>query len=192
MALRTTILALALATVFVGTLDAQTLYRWTDADGKVHYTDTPPPNTAKASRTVNTDAAADQKAADALKEQNEAITKRAVERNKSPADREKDKKDEDRRARCSTLSGIVTALERGDPVFRTDEKGAKTELPKQEREFEKMRSGQQFQLECADIAKEATAAAAKSRAANANTAANAPPDKTPNAAGQPKSATPTK
>lgn len=167
MALRTTFLALALAAAFAGSLDAQTLYRWIDADGKVHYTDTPPPATAKASRTVNTDAAADQKAADALKEQNEAISKRAADRNKTPAEREKERKDEERRAKCAQLSGIVTALDRGDPVFRTDDKGAKSDLSKQEREFEKLRSGQQFQVECGDIAKEATAAAAKSRAANA-------------------------
>jgi hypothetical protein len=167
MSFRNTVLALALACTFSCAVGAQTLYRWTDADGKVHYTDTPPPSTAKASRTVTTDTAADQKAAETLKEQNEAIVKRTAERNKSPADREREKKEEERRSRCSQLSSVVTALDRGDPVFRSDDKGGKAELSKQDREFERLRSGQQFQLECGDIAKEAATAAAKSRATNA-------------------------
>jgi Domain of unknown function (DUF4124) len=185
MSLRTTVLALALAGAFVSAADAQTLYRWTDAEGKVHYTDTPPPNSAKASRTVTTDSAADQKAAENLKEQNDAIVKRTAERNKTPAEREREKKEEERRSRCAQLSSVVTALERGDPVFRTDDKGGKAELTKQDRDFEKMRSGQQFQMECSDIARDAATAAAKSRATNA-----APPAENSQSAG--KGATPAK
>jgi hypothetical protein len=185
MLFRTPVLALALVGMFVCAAEAQTLYRWTDADGKVHYTDTPPPNSAKASRTVNTDSAADQKAAETLKEQNEAIVKRSVERNKTPAEREREKKEEERRSRCAQLSTVVTALDRGDPVFRGDDKGGKAELSKQDRDFEKLRTGQQFQMECSDIAKEAATAAAKSRAANA-----AAPAENPQSAA--KSATPAK
>jgi hypothetical protein len=178
MGLRISLVAVAIASLFVAQAHAQTLYRYVDAQGKVHYSDTPPPTSAKEARTVTTDAAADQKAADNLREQNEAVVKRSAERNKTPAEREREKKEEDRRARCSQMSGVVSALERGEPVFRQDDKGGKVELKGQDREFEKLRSGQQYQMECSDIARDSASAAAKSRASNpppAGSAGNAAP-----------------
>jgi hypothetical protein len=152
---------------------AQTLYRWTDADGKVHYTDSPPPSSAKEARTVTTDAAADQRAADALREQNAAIAKRAAERNKTPDEREREKKDAERKTRCGALMNIVNAFDRGDPIFRESEKG-KQELKGADREIERLRNTQQFQLECQDLANNASAAAAARVAGSPAGAANRP------------------
>lgn len=49
---RATLAALLLPTMFaaVPTADAQKLYRWTDKDGKVHYTDQLPPEAARDAR----------------------------------------------------------------------------------------------------------------------------------------------
>lgn len=40
------------AALACATAQAQTTYRWTDAKGNVHYTDSPPPTSAKDARTV--------------------------------------------------------------------------------------------------------------------------------------------
>jgi Domain of unknown function (DUF4124) len=174
MQFRNAILSISVAMSFAQLADAQTLYRWTDPQGRVHYTDSAPPSTAKESRTVTTDAAADQRAADSLREQNDALSKRSADRNKSPEDREREKKEADRKARCGQLMAIVNAVDRGDSLFRQNEKGEKTEITGNAREFEKVRSGQQFQLECQDLANSASNASksAASKAAGQQPAAN--------------------
>lgn len=169
MKLQQSALTLALATL-CASVAAQTVYRWTDADGKVHYTDSPPPASARESRTVTTDAAADQRAVDALREQNAALAKRTADRNKTPEEREREKKEADRKLRCGSLLNIVNAFERGDPVFRETDKG-KVELKGAEREAERLRSSKQFQLECQDLAKEASVAAARQSSSNAGRSA---------------------
>ncbi len=173
MSLRPTLLSLAVLALLATSASAQTLYRWTDAQGKVHYTDSPPPSSAKESRTVNTDAAADKRAADNLREQNAAIAVRAADRGKSPEDRDREKKEADRKSRCANLLNIVTAFERGDTIYRENEKGAKTELKNADRDIERLRNNQQFQLECSDLASSSlkqAAAAAKAPAAAAKPA----------------------
>ena len=43
--------ALFLLPLFLANVaSAAEMYRWVDADGKVHYTDTPPPTTAKSAQ----------------------------------------------------------------------------------------------------------------------------------------------
>lgn len=160
MKIHRSIAVMAIGASLVFTANAQTLYRWTDAQGKIHYTDSPPPSTAKEARTVTTDAAADQRAADNLRDQNAAIAKRTAERNKSPEDKERERKEADRKARCGTLLNIVNAFDRGDNVFRETEKG-KQELRGADREIERLRNSQQFQLECQDLAANASTAAGK-------------------------------
>jgi glutaredoxin len=52
-------LSVLLLVLTVGTAAAQTTYRWTDAEGKLHFTDTPPPaGAAKKSETLKSKAAA--------------------------------------------------------------------------------------------------------------------------------------
>jgi hypothetical protein len=145
------LVTLGLAVVLSATAFAQTLYRWTDEQGKIHYTDTPPPTNAKTSRAVTTDAAADQKAADTLKQQNDAFAKRAAERNKTPDEKAKEQADAERRARCGQLLAVVNAFDRGDPVMRQNEKGERVALPAKDRDFERQRSAQQMQVECPDV-----------------------------------------
>lgn len=45
--MKTPALVLILCALAAQTVDAANLYRWVDADGRVHYTDQPPPPTAK-------------------------------------------------------------------------------------------------------------------------------------------------
>ncbi len=145
------LLALGLAVTLSASAFAQTLYRWTDEQGNVHYTDTPPPTNAKSSRAVTTDAAADQKAADTLKQQNEAFAKRAADRNKTPDEKAKEQADAERRTRCGQLLAVVNAFDRGEPVMRQNEKGERVALPAKDRDFERQRSAQQMQVECPDV-----------------------------------------
>ncbi len=73
-----TVAALLLALTQMAAEAAQ-MYRWTDKDGRVHFTDTPPPPDAKETKTVTAaDSAATTRAGDAAFSGNETAAERTA------------------------------------------------------------------------------------------------------------------
>jgi hypothetical protein len=114
--------------------DAQT-YKWTDADGKIHYSDQPPPANAKDQGTVKgrkpaapaPDAAADKGAPAKAKtyvEQEAEFKKRQVEAAERNA-AEKKKADEvaEKKRNCETARTQLRGLQAGGRVSQTNAKG---------------------------------------------------------------------
>ena len=119
--------AILLATATV----AAQVYKWVDKDGKVQYSDTPPPASAtkaEAKKVETSPAAASTSPTPA-----KSLQDRAKESDKRKADiAEKSKKAEaDQKiaeanaANCSDAKGALRDLETGRPMVRTSESGAR-------------------------------------------------------------------
>ena len=136
------------------------LYRWVDKDGKVRYTDTPPPAGVKA-RTFRAPAGAppadapEAAAKDAPKgpltpaQQEQEFRKRQLEAQKG---REKDdqanRDAETKQANCARARQALATLESGQRITRTDAKGERAFLEDDARAQETERARQSVREWC--------------------------------------------
>jgi hypothetical protein len=130
------LLILVLALAFAASASAQ-LYRWVDKDGKVRYTDTPPPAGVKARAIGATPAApasAEAPAAAAKDaapqapltpaEQEQAFRKRQLDAQKAAEKAELARKEsEDKRENCARARETLATYESGQRVARTNAQG---------------------------------------------------------------------
>lgn len=118
----------------------QLIYKWTDAQGQIQYTELPPASgihyeTVRRSggsgpETSGTD--------DLSKKQNELAQKLAEEEAKQQQQQQEQaqKQDEVRTKNCEAAKKNVEVLQGDRPVVKTDEKGNKVALDPQQREAE--------------------------------------------------------
>jgi len=115
------------------------LYKWTDADGKVHYSDRQPPLDARTQETMKpsrspapivsegSEAPAggpDANRARTVAEQEMEFRKRRVEAAEQEAKRQKEAQAATEKQRnCTSARNNLTALERGGRITRTDASG---------------------------------------------------------------------
>ncbi|HVY07220.1 MAG TPA: DUF4124 domain-containing protein [Burkholderiales bacterium] len=120
------------------------MYKWTDADGKVHYSDQPPPANAKAETTIKPRKGAAQPAAagtDAkeapaaanktptYQEQEAAFKKRQVEAaEKEAADKKKADEAAEKKQNCKQAKEQVANLQNGGRITKTNTKGEREYL----------------------------------------------------------------
>ena len=132
-------LLMAIAALLAAATVAAQVYRWVDKDGKVQYTDTPPPpdlkGTAKKIDTrpasggvsVSSPAASkgpDTKAADKRKADEEKEKKAAADSEAAAADEEN----------CREARAALNEYESGKPLLRTDENGERKLVNDDERQ----------------------------------------------------------
>jgi hypothetical protein len=142
------LLVLGSMLVFTALASAQ-MYRWVDKDGRVHYTNTPPPPGVKSralSAPVAPSAAetpADPAAKDAPKgpltpaEQEQAFRKRQLEAQKAAEKAEAEVKDNAAKAQnCERAREYLRTLESGQRVSRTNTQGEREYLDDAVRERE--------------------------------------------------------
>ena len=134
--------AILLATATV----AAQVYKWVDKDGKVQYSDTPPPASATKTEAKKVDTAP--AAAAVGNSPTKALLDRAKDFDKRKADdAEKAKKSEaDQKTaagnatNCSDARAAVRELETGRPIARTSEAGAREFLSDEARQTEMARA----------------------------------------------------
>lgn len=116
--------------------------RWVDAEGKVHYSDQPPPSTAKSQKTLdlkNTPAlpvaAPDGKGGEKnLAEKDLESRKRRVQAEETAAKQAKDKEEaKSRKANCEQARHQVQALQEGQRISKFNEKGERVFLEDNDR-----------------------------------------------------------
>jgi len=118
-------MAILLATATV----AAQVYKWVDKDGKVQYTDTPPPASATKTEAKKLDAApasapAAGAAAKSLADRSKDFDKRKTEDAEKQKKAEVDKKNADiAAANCKDAKTNLKTLESGRPLVRTTETG---------------------------------------------------------------------
>jgi hypothetical protein len=121
--------ALALATLLLPLTATAQIYQWKDGSGKVHYSDQPPPETAKQERklTPRLPPAAAQTTSDAppaaasIQDQEAAFKQRQVEQEEARAQQEKDSAAAGERKRnCEMAKGNLRNLQTGGRQVRID------------------------------------------------------------------------
>ncbi|CAG0992187.1 hypothetical protein BURK2_02453 [Burkholderiales bacterium] len=108
-----------------GSALAAGLYKWVDETGKVVYSDTPPPASAKESKRIaGAPPPADPGASKALGAVREKLQKgREAEAEQAKKDAEEASRQAENQANCTQWRGELAALERGSLGARLDEKG---------------------------------------------------------------------
>lgn len=119
-------------------------YKWTDADGKIHYSDQPPPANAKEQTTVkprkpsapatSASPSASEKGETAAKpksyvEQEAEFRKRQVETaEREAADKKKAAEAAEKKQNCEQARGQLKSLESGGRITRTNAQGEREYL----------------------------------------------------------------
>ncbi len=129
------LLVLGSMLVFTAVASAQ-MYRWVDKDGKVHYTNTPPPPGVKAKTIIAPAgpsapaASPDATAEDARKgpltpvEQEQAFRKRQMDAQKAQEKTEQARKDtEAKQENCARARESLATFESGQRISRTNAQG---------------------------------------------------------------------
>jgi hypothetical protein len=161
------LLALGLA-LFVALPASAQMYKWVDSDGKVHYSDKPPPSNIKAEK-LRTPAPASAPAASEVKgaaqkdaakdaaktgpktpaEQEQAFRKRQLDAAKA---REEEGKKQaqalDKAENCKRAKASVTSLQMGGRQVRIDEKGERVFLDDQQIAQEMAKAQQDVAAAC--------------------------------------------
>jgi hypothetical protein len=147
------VLVFGLTLAFAASASAQ-LYRWVDKDGKVRYSDTPPPGVKAttlrppSAATAPPAAAGDAAAKDAKKgpltpaEQEADYRKRQLESQKARGKDDQARRDTDaKQANCARAREALVTLESGQRITRTDGQGERAFLDDEARarEIEKAR-----------------------------------------------------
>lgn len=133
-----TLISLTLFAILPATGAAE-VYSWKGADGKIQYSDQPPPDKLPARKVAAPPApssdAADRRKATADKDMD--ARKKQKEANESAAKGDKEKAEaEDRKVNCEKAKGNLEALESGQVRFTIDAKGERVALDGAVREAE--------------------------------------------------------
>jgi hypothetical protein len=116
--------------------------RWVDAEGKVHYSDQPPPPTAKSQKSLDLKSSpAMPKAAPdgisgekSLAEKELESRKRRVQAEEAAAKQAKDQEEaKSRKANCEQARNQLQALQEGQRMSKFDEKGERVFLEDKDR-----------------------------------------------------------
>jgi hypothetical protein len=133
-------LCLAVAAMTVFAVSAQSMYRWVDENGRVHYTDTPPPGTSKGEKIEvkpTPPSAPVAPPSDARTRDLETRGERAQKaREAQKAAYDEARSAEIRKARCRDAQGQLQVLRMQRPVFQTNEKGERVFLDDKDRQAE--------------------------------------------------------
>lgn len=126
------------------------LYSWKDANGKIHYSDEPPPDNAKT-RKVSPPAAGtgDPNAYRALAEK-EAVARKKQKEGSEAADKaaKEQAATEERRAECERARGNLSSLESGQTRFTVGSNGERIGLDGDVREAELARARKAVESLC--------------------------------------------
>lgn len=140
--------ALALV-VAAGGAAAQTMYKWTDENGRVTYSDTPPVGNVRSKEVINVPAAAPSGAVRQLNTQEAQFKKRQDDALKAQTDAAKKEEIARQKAdNCSRARGELRALRDNAPVARLTENGERVMLDAGARESEGKRLESYIEENC--------------------------------------------
>ncbi|MEP7062870.1 MAG: DUF4124 domain-containing protein [Betaproteobacteria bacterium] len=122
-------LATALALVAMATDASAAMYKWTDANGHVVYSDQPPPGDIKSELIGAAPPPANPNAVKEMAQKDADLKKRQQDRVGAEVKAEKDKQqDTRRRDLCLVVRGKLKEMRSGAAVYKYDDKGARVVL----------------------------------------------------------------
>ena len=139
-------IAIAVLALFLAPLASAQLYKWVDKDGKVHYSDQPPP--AQASKQIKVDTGVSSTAPSAV-----ARDKELEKGRQEAADAAKKKDEAERVAKqraeeCDKARSYLKGLEGGGRFVTFDEKGNRTFLEADQIAAEKAKAQKNVEEAC--------------------------------------------
>ena len=141
--------ALAMAFIPIGAGSA-TLYKWTDASGRVVYSDQPPPANVKSEILKGPPPPANPNAAKDLANKELEYKQRQLEKAEASAKADKDAAAAKQRADdCTQLKGDMQTLASDLPLYRVNEKGERVAMDDAARRAERERLGKWMREHCA-------------------------------------------
>jgi Domain of unknown function (DUF4124) len=120
------------------TLCFSEIYRWVDADGRVYYSDQPPPSTVKEEKTIKTtprarSSSSSNSSAKTLEQQDLDFRQRRAKAEEEKVKQEKEAAEEkDRKENCERAKGRLANLQAGGPAIKYNDQGAQVYLNDQE------------------------------------------------------------
>ena len=133
---------MALALAIAGDVSAgATVYKWTDASGRVVYSDQPPPANVKSATLEAPPPSANPNAAKEFAQKNAELRQRQAQRDQSEQKAEQARADAElRRTQCTHVRGQLTQLAATQEVlYRVNEKGERIVLDEAARRAERER-----------------------------------------------------
>lgn len=131
---------------------AAEVYRWTDANGQVHFSQRPPAADAEKIElpdSGSTGAPVDQTAAERRDRQRRVLESYEYEREqKKRAAAKAEQEDRDRAAKCADLERSWRSLSHGGPIYYRGENGERDYLSEQQRTAEKEELRAYYQRYC--------------------------------------------
>jgi len=130
-------LLIIISMLMVATVTNAGVSKWVDAEGKVHYSDQPPPSTAKSQKNldIQTGPASPQATPDSkggtktLAERELESRKRRAEAEEAAAKQAEEKKDAKRKQEnCAQARNQLQALQEGQRIVKYNEKGERVFL----------------------------------------------------------------
>lgn len=148
-----TVISIALLT-FAALANAQ-IYKWVDANGKVQFSDQPPPKVNAQTIKVTPSAGMGQQAApvaqESLKDKEAALKKRQEEQRDAEAKaEEKDRQARELATYCSEMKGQLQGMQRANRVQRYDENGKATTLSRSDRDAERAKLEAEIAKRCSN------------------------------------------
>ena len=140
--LRMTAAALAACALAAAAPAAAALYKWTDANGRVVYSDQPPSAaTVKAETLAPLPPAANPNAAKELAQKDADLRKRTTERAESAAKADKDRTAKEQRAEeCTRIASTLKQLSWSEvKIYRANDKGEQVEMDDAAKQRERAR-----------------------------------------------------
>ncbi len=132
---------------------AATIYRWTDADGQVHFGSHPPPQGGQVIELRDPPAASQRSVPETSLQERQRRQLEAYERDRQYREqrrRERAERDAQQRQRCAEWRRLWRWLNHGGPIFLRQADGGRRYLDEGERQTRKARVREQLQTYCAD------------------------------------------
>jgi hypothetical protein len=137
------------AVLAVATSASAEIYKWVDKDGKVQYSDSPPPAAQAKQLNISPGPASPAGAQPTYVEREKDYQKRVADQ-KDVAKKEEDagKLAEQKEATCKNATAALKAFDMQIPIWRTDASGERTYLSDEQREAEKLKAQKAMEESC--------------------------------------------
>ena len=134
------------AVLTLATSASAEIYKWVDKDGKVQYSDTPPPAAQTKQLNINTGPAAPQQTY--VEKAKESQKRVADQKDASAKEEDTAKQAAQKEAECKQATAAMQGLDMQVPIWRTDASGERYYLSDEQREAEKSRTQKAMDESC--------------------------------------------
>jgi hypothetical protein len=137
------------AALFLATSAWAEIYKWVDKDGKVQYSDTPPPaGQAKQLNIQSAPASPGAAQPTFVEKEKESLKRAADQKDASKKEEDSEKLAAQKEEACRNATAALRGLDMQIPIWRTDASGERSYLSDEQREAEKVKAQKSIDESC--------------------------------------------